>query len=203
MGKLSENQLEIEEAEEYNRLLAEKNSKERAARKASQIANARSTFDAHKIEYRELNKGYHFRVGNYDYYPTTSRFKHVYWKEIRGHGIKQLIQLIGKDKVDKVVYTFCGNCKAKFPHRASENPLRCNACINKANAAEQRQRLARMEAERIAARDAEATVVKMEADWDNPCSTCGQTPIIKGFDICAVCTFGEADAQQELIDGDL
>lgn len=41
----------------------------------------------------------------------------------------------------------------------------------------------------------------MIADWVNSCECCGQTPIIKDMGMCAVCVFGEADAQQELIDG--
>lgn len=39
------------------------------------------------------------------------------------------------------------------------------------------------------------------ADWENECDCCGQTPIIRDMGMCATCVFGEADAQQELIDG--
>ncbi|AGH57475.1 hypothetical protein PSYG_00014 [Psychrobacter phage pOW20-A] len=35
------------------------------------------------------------------------------------------------------------------------------------------------------------------------CSTCGTFPYIDSTGMCATCTFGEADAQQELISGEM
>ncbi|GEM_PF-3976026 len=40
----------------------------------------------------------------------------------------------------------------------------------------------------------------MQADWEHECEVCGQVPSIKETGMCAVCTFGEADAQFELIE---
>ena len=39
-----------------------------------------------------------------------------------------------------------------------------------------------------------------KADWSNGCDVCGQKPIVETTGMCAVCTFGEADAQFELIE---
>lgn len=41
---------------------------------------------------------------------------------------------------------------------------------------------------------------KMLANWKLECDCCGQVPTIEGLEMCAVCTFGEAEAQQELIE---
>lgn len=41
------------------------------------------------------------------------------------------------------------------------------------------------------------------ADWESDCDCCGQIPTISGMGMCAVCVFGEADAQQELINGEM
>lgn len=35
------------------------------------------------------------------------------------------------------------------------------------------------------------------------CDCCGQFPYMSQTGMCAVCTFGEADAQQELISGEI
>lgn len=37
-------------------------------------------------------------------------------------------------------------------------------------------------------------------DWSQECEVCGQVPIIPMTGMCAVCTYGEADAQFELIE---
>ena len=39
-----------------------------------------------------------------------------------------------------------------------------------------------------------------KADWSHGCDVCGQTPVLTATGMCAVCTFGEADAQFELIE---
>ncbi len=41
------------------------------------------------------------------------------------------------------------------------------------------------------------------ADWETECDCCGQVPTIRDVGMCAACTFGEADAQQELINGEM
>lgn len=41
------------------------------------------------------------------------------------------------------------------------------------------------------------------ANWEIECDCCGQIPTIQDTGMCATCTFGEADAQQELINGEM
>lgn len=43
----------------------------------------------------------------------------------------------------------------------------------------------------------------MGAYQKDGCSTCGTFPYIDHTGMCATCTFGEADAQQELINGEM
>lgn len=175
---------------------------ERRLQKQEMIKIAREALNAKGYSFTEHNESFHFIVmGTYHFYPSTGLYKHKKWVSVRGRGLESLLNTLETEKMDKVTFSFCPRCKSKYPHRSDHTQERCNRCINKDNAEEQRQRRAAIEAARVAIRDAEK--IEFVADWDTPCTTCEQVPSIKGHEMCAVCTFGEAQAQQDLIEGKL
>ena len=195
MGKLKAHQEELE----YKKELAAK----KARRKKEAIEKARETLKYKGFHVVEYNESLHFRVeGVYDFYPTTGRFKHMHWVNVRGRGLDEFIEVLEQEKTDKIVYSFCPSCRSRYPHRESEKFSHCNRCFTKKSVAEAEARRVRLEAERAAAHD-EPEVVEFIADWETPCSTCDQVPSIKNMDMCAACTFGEAQAQQDLMEGRL
>lgn len=150
-------------------------------RKAENARQALNELTSRGLSYQSFNKGYHIRVRNHDFYPTTGLFKHCK-TGTKGRGVKNLIESIAADSgAATITYHFCTTCKQRFPLQDYEQRDNCLACIKKYNIEQP-----------------EPETIEMQPDWQTECDCCGQVPTIKGMDMCAACTFGEASAQEEL-----
>ena len=71
--------------------------KERAAKKKSDNKNkSLSWLDRKNIKYKKLSE-YHFRVRNYDFWPTTGVFINIKTKK-KGRGISNLVRFLDGQK---------------------------------------------------------------------------------------------------------
>lgn len=66
---------------------------DRKEQKQNNLANAGRILETHGVKYRELTE-YHWRVGEWDFWPSTGKFIHTKMKA-RGHGVFNLIKRIG------------------------------------------------------------------------------------------------------------